>query len=176
MTSDEPQKLDPAVAAQLYLEHGEALKRFLLGVLRDPQQVHDVLQVTFIKLAESGHTARRETLKAWLFRVAYHEALAQRRRDATGVRIVRQAAWSRNAAAHSADEPLLRYEAVHNVQKAIEDLPDEQRQIVRLRIYEEKTFAQIAAELRIPLGTALGRMRAALAKLRTRLSDDQQTQ
>ena len=35
-----------------------------------------------------------------------------------------------------------------------------------MRIYEEKTFAVIAQELDIPLGTALGRMRSALAKLR----------
>ena len=40
-----------------------------------------------------------------------------------------------------------------------------------MRIYEEKTFAVIAKELKIPLGTALGRMRAALIKLRSRLSD-----
>jgi RNA polymerase sigma-70 factor (ECF subfamily) len=35
-----------------------------------------------------------------------------------------------------------------------------------MRIYEEKTFATIAEELGIPLGTALARMRAALEKLR----------
>jgi RNA polymerase sigma-70 factor (ECF subfamily) len=38
-----------------------------------------------------------------------------------------------------------------------------------MRIYEEKTFAMIAQELGIPLGTALGRMRTALAKLRKTL-------
>jgi hypothetical protein len=40
-----------------------------------------------------------------------------------------------------------------------------------MRIYEEKTFATIAKELKIPLGTALGRMRAATIKLRARLAD-----
>jgi DNA-directed RNA polymerase specialized sigma24 family protein len=40
-----------------------------------------------------------------------------------------------------------------------------------MRIYEEKTFATIAKELKIPLGTALGRMRAALIKLRAKLTD-----
>jgi DNA-directed RNA polymerase specialized sigma24 family protein len=40
-----------------------------------------------------------------------------------------------------------------------------------MRIYEEKTFATIAKELRIPLGTALGRMRAATIKLRAKLAD-----
>ena len=56
-------------------------------------------------------------------------------------------------------------------------LPDKQRQIVHMRIYEEKTFAVIAEELDIPLGTALARMRTALAKLRkcAQLSDYQQS-
>jgi RNA polymerase sigma-70 factor (ECF subfamily) len=39
-----------------------------------------------------------------------------------------------------------------------------------MRIYEEKTFATIAQELKIPLGTALARMRSALIKLRTKLA------
>jgi RNA polymerase sigma-70 factor (ECF subfamily) len=48
-------------------------------------------------------------------------------------------------------------------------LRPEERQVVRMRIYEEKTFAAIANELKIPLGTALGRMRTALLKLRAKL-------
>jgi RNA polymerase sigma-70 factor (ECF subfamily) len=97
--------------------------------------------------------------------------MAVRRREATGDRIVRRIAWSRDHAAGSADEPLLRFEAVERVREAIDDLPADQIQIVRMRIYEEKTFAVIAAELGIPLGTALGRMRAAMMKLRKRLEE-----
>ncbi|NQU19940.1 MAG: hypothetical protein HQ567_01555 [Candidatus Nealsonbacteria bacterium] len=41
------------------------------------------------------------------------------------------------------------------------ELPAKQREVVRMRIYEEKTFVRIAEELGIPLGTALARMRAA---------------
>jgi RNA polymerase sigma-70 factor (ECF subfamily) len=57
------------------------------------------------------------------------------------------------------------------VREAIERLTEDQRQVVRMRIYEEKTFAEIAEELGIPLGTALTRMRAALGRLRTELVD-----
>ena len=40
-----------------------------------------------------------------------------------------------------------------------------------MRIYEEKKFVEIADELNIPLGTALGRMRSGLQKLRTSLEN-----
>jgi RNA polymerase sigma-70 factor (ECF subfamily) len=170
--------LDPSVVAALYIEHGEELRRFLLGILRDAQLTSDVLQATFTKLVERGHETRSSSRKAWLFRVAYHEAMAYRRRQGVGDRVLRNVAWhisarQNNGAAGPAEEPLLRLEAVQSVREALEHLPPEQRQVVRMRIYEEKTFAVIAKDLKIPLGTALGRMRAALIKLRARLSSQE---
>jgi RNA polymerase sigma-70 factor (ECF subfamily) len=78
-------------------------------------------------------------------------------------------AWHTNGAAGPAEEPLLRLESVELVREALEELPPEQRQVVRMRIYEEKTFAVISKELKIPLGTALARMRSAVMKLRDKL-------
>lgn len=166
-------RLDAEVVSALYVEHAEELRRFLIGVLRDTQLAHDVLQATFAKAIEVGHTSREETRKAWLFRVAYHEAMAIRRRQGVDGRAMQQVAWTRPQAAHSAEEPVIRFETVAAVRRAIDELPPAQRQVLHQRIYEEKTFAQIAEELNIPLGTALARMRAALIKLRTKLADNQ---
>ena len=163
--------LDPSIVAGLYVEHGEELRRFLLGLLRDAQLTADVLQATFVKMVQRGHETQESSRKAWLFRVAYNEAMAVRRREGVGDKVLRRVAWHSNGAAGGADEPLLRLEAVHAVREALNDLPPEQRQVVRMRIYEEKTFAIIAKELKIPLGTALGRMRTAMIKLRARLAD-----
>ncbi len=164
-----PERLEASVVAALYLEHGEELRRFLQGILRDAQLASDCLQATFVKLVERGRQSREETRKAWLFRVAYHEALAYRRRQAVGDKIVERVAWYSNGAASAADEPVARFESVQAVRRALEELPAEQRQVVRMRIYEEKTFAAIAQELSIPLGTALARMRSAMIKLRANL-------
>jgi len=166
--------LDSSVVAGLYVEHGEELRRFLLGILKDAQLTSDVLQATFVKMVERGHETKEASRKAWLFRVAYHEAMAIRRREGVGSKVLRRVAWHTSAAAGSADEPLLRLESVQSVREALKDLPPEQRQVVRMRIYEEKTFATIAKELKIPLGTALGRMRAAMIKLRTKLGERSQ--
>jgi len=165
-------QLDPSVMAALYVEHGEELRRFLLGILRDAQLTSDVLQATFVKMVQRGHETQEGSRKAWLFRVAYHEAMAYRRREGVGDKVLRRMAWHTSGMAAGADEPLLRLEAVHSVREALEQLPPEQRQVVRMRIYEEKTFATIAKELKIPLGTALGRMRAAMIKLRARLGGE----
>ena len=136
------------------------------------QLTADVLQATFVKMSQRGHETREESRKSWLFRVAYHEAMAYRRREGVGDKILRRVAWHSNGSAGPSDEPLLRLEAVQSVRDAMDQLPPDQRQVVRMRIYEEKTFAVIAKELKIPLGTALGRMRAAMIKLRARLAEE----
>jgi RNA polymerase sigma-70 factor (ECF subfamily) len=169
--------LDPGAVAALYVQHSDELRRFLIGVLRDSQLASDVLQTTFVKLVERGGPRAEESRKAWLFRVAYHEALAQRRRQNLGNEVLRRVAWhSGDSPSHVAtDDSLARFETVHAIHAALQTLPAEQEQVVRKRIFEEKTFAVIAAELGIPLGTALARMRAALIKLRSRLGPENST-
>ena len=165
-------QLDPAVVEALYQEHAAELRRLLFGVLRDHSLAGDVLQATFAKVLVQGHTSREETRKAWLFRVAYREALALLRRRKTGDRVVRDLASALPSSGEDVESGLVREEVVAAVREVIATLPVEQRQVVRMRIYEEKTFAHIAEEFQIPLGTTLGRMRSALEKMRARLDQD----
>ena len=95
--------------------------------------------------------------------------MAFRRRAAVGDKVFRQVAWQGAAAPPSAEERAIGLEAVDAVKAALAELRPEEREVVRMRIYEEKTFAVIAEELQIPLGTALARMRSALGKLRAAL-------
>jgi RNA polymerase sigma-70 factor (ECF subfamily) len=141
-----------------------------LGLVRDPQLASDAVQSAFAKLAERGHETNEDSRKAWLFRVAYNEAILVRRRQAIGDRVVQRLAWIKDATGHSADEPVIRFEEVELVRQAMEQLPPDQLRVVQMRIYEEKTFREIAEQLNIPLGTALARMRSALKKLKDKLA------
>jgi RNA polymerase sigma-70 factor (ECF subfamily) len=169
--SHEPQTLSPEYVAAMVAAHGQELERFLLGILRDAATAADCAQTTFTKLLERGHESRPETRRAWLFKVAYQEAMLAKRKASTGDRVLRKAAWGLNLQSESPDGQALRVESVDQVRRALDELPPEQRQVVWMRIYEEKTFAVIAEELRIPIGTALGRMRTALQKLKRALDN-----
>lgn len=172
MAAEENARIDPETVAALYQKYGEELRCFLLGMLRDIHLANDLVQATFVKAAEAGHTARQESLKAWLFRVGYVEAMIVLRRRKAGERAHTQAAWLLPEFHNPADEPVIRREEIDRVKNALLELPIDQQQIVRMRIYENKTFARIAQELKIPLGTALGRMRIALEKLRRKLDNN----
>lgn len=158
--------IDPTLVTALYQTHGPELRRFVLGVTRDPDLTSDVLQSTFAKAVEHGHSARAETLKGWLFRIALHEALTARRREGTRDHGYRRLAGLGRSEAERPEEGAIRGEAIEAVRKALGRLPTDQRRVVQARIYEEKTFAEIANEFGLPLGTVLTRMRLALEKLR----------
>ena len=74
MTSPDSSPIDPSVVAALYVQHGEELRRFLLGILRDAQLASDVLQATFAKMVERGHETQAATRKGRSVSIAKDEA------------------------------------------------------------------------------------------------------
>jgi RNA polymerase sigma-70 factor (ECF subfamily) len=183
LTTADQGRIDPAVVTALYERYAGELRLFLTGVLRNADLVDEALQNTFAKAVESGHTAREESVKGWLFQVAFHEAVLLRRRGQIHDRSVRQLARGQAAPSGgnsavgdglgSPDDRLARSETIEQVRRALADLPADQRQVVEMRIYEDKTFAAIATELSAPLGTVLTRMRLALKRLSRRLGSEQ---
>jgi RNA polymerase sigma-70 factor (ECF subfamily) len=156
--------------AELFAEHAVRLRRLAFGVLRDLQASEDVVQATFAKAAQEAETIHPEALKSWLYRVAFHEAITLKRRSSVHEKALthlRRREADRDGA--GPDEPLVQSEVVAQVRKAMQRLPERQQRVVRERIYEGKTFAQIATEMNAPLGTVLTHMRRALERLRRAL-------
>lgn len=177
MSSPEEGRLDPAVVATLYLDYADDLRAFLIGVLRDRDLAGEALQAAFTKAMEAGHTADPNKLKGWLFRVAYNEAMIIRRKQKTHNKSLAKLAWQKPNEHEQPDDNLARGETIARIRTSLKTLSEPQREVVRLRIYEEMTFAGIAEELEVPLGTVLTRMRLALKKLQKCLghenSDDE---
>ncbi len=173
----DPQLFDADRAKLVYEEHSVGLGRFLLGLLRNEAAAADALQTTFIRLLEKGHTVQqRDSLKSWLFRVAYNEAMLIRRRKTISRKHAEGVAWkvqSLGGADRGTDDRLsqsvhfaIQQEDIQRVRKALTQLPDAQRAVVEMRIYEGLKFREIAEQLDEPLGTVLARMQAGLKKLK----------
>lgn len=163
----DPQRIDPNKIESVYADFGHELRSYIAAILKDRELADEVLQVVLRKTLEVGHTAH-SNLRGWMFRVALQECQLHKRESQRERTILQKAFWKTGVRAVSEDQPAastVRDELVAAVRQAIETLPVEQQTIVRMRIYEEKTFAVIAEELRIPLGTALTRMRTAIHKL-----------
>jgi RNA polymerase sigma factor (sigma-70 family) len=168
---DEPStggRLSPEVVRSWHETHGRELFEFLIGVLRDPIAAQDVLQITFRRVLETGHTAREETAKGWLFKVALREALVFRRQLDRQQRHLKKYAAGQDSLVDPGlpEFQIVRDEDVARLRQLLVQLPADQQHVIRQRIYEDKTFAEIASELNVPLGTVLTRMRLAVEKLR----------
>jgi len=170
--SDEPKRLPSATVAALFLHHADELRRFVYGVLRDHDLAGDVVQITFAKAIEKGQHAQDGSLKAWLFRVAFNEAIVVKRKQAVAQRANEAISQRGGREPPSPETNLVRWETIVGVRQALEELPPEQRQVVRMRMYENKKFIDIAAELKLPLGTVLTRMQLAVKKLKKALERD----
>lgn len=158
----------------IYREYGRDLLAFLMGVLKDVDAAHDALQQTFQRVTETGATARQETLRGWLFQVAYNEAMHLRRQQQRDVRR-QQKFWGDCRSLPLPGDPsqeLIQREIEQRLAAALNELPQEQRDVVERRLRDETTFAQIAAETGTPLGTVMTRMRLAVERLRKQLRDD----
>lgn len=161
-----PKRLSPDRIAALHDRWAPDVRAFLWGLTRNPEQAEELLQATFAKLVEVGHTVDDSSVRGWLFKVAHNEVMLWRRKTGVHHRAVQKIIPVLRAADdRRAWTPLVRAEESERVRKALAALPPDQKHVVEQRIYADKTFAVIAAELGVPLGTVLTRMRLALVKL-----------
>jgi RNA polymerase sigma-70 factor (ECF subfamily) len=162
--------IDAARLTALYTKHAAGMRRLAFGVMRDRDAAEDAVQVTFAKAVEAAGDVPPEAIKSWLYRVVFHEAVTQKRRSSVNRKAL-QKLWDGvgNPACESPEAPLVRREIVEQVREALQSLPTHQRHVAQARVYEEKTFSQIAADMGVPLGTVLTHMRRALGKLRQKL-------
>ena len=180
--TSKPKPLEPDQVQAIYDQFVASLERFLLGVLRDDAAAADALQTTFIKLMEKGHLVQqKDSMRSWLFRVAFNEAMLIKRRASVGRKHAQGIAW-KSELTKGADKGVdprlsqsvhyaIQQEEIAHVREALLRLPEVQRTVVELRIYEGLKFREIAEKLDEPLGTVLARMQAGLKKLKPILSE-----
>jgi RNA polymerase sigma-70 factor (ECF subfamily) len=139
----------------LYRDHGPVLLAYAAAMLGDRSAAEDVLHQVFLKLM--GRRDLPSEPRPYLFRAVRNEALNYRR--------------SRSRDVPLEDQPWLagpgpRVEESLALEKALAELPAEQREVVVMRIWGEMTLEEIAAVLDLPANTAASRYRYGLSKLR----------
>jgi RNA polymerase sigma-70 factor (ECF subfamily) len=154
---------------RLYDEHAQPLYAFLLNLTRDEADTRDLLQDIFVKLARGPELlAGVRDKRAFLIRLAHNAAIDLIRRRGTRDKTREQFAAeniSPFAPTGNPDEQAFRTALA----EALAGLPEDQRAVVHLKLWDGLTFEQIADALDIPLNTAASRYRYGLDKLRERL-------
>ena len=66
----------------------------------------------------------------------------------------------------NAENRLVKEQILADVKELVEELPEEQKEVLKLRIYNDMSFNEISENTGVSINTALGRMRYALINLR----------
>ncbi len=172
---------DDAVFAELV---GRVLPR-LLGYFRrlgaDRTFAEDCAQEVFVKIYQAlDRYDSQYKFSTWLFRIAQNAAIDRirkrrlkfvsmdrRRRDDDGP----EGTWEPTSTAAGPYSNLRNVERGGAIQRAIDGLPWEYRQLIVLRHYGELTYDEIATSQKMPLGTVKNKLFRARQMLKENLRD-----
>ena len=164
----------------LYDRYGKAVFGFVYRLLGDVGQTEEVVQEVFLRvwLRASTYRPERGRFKTWIMSMAHHRAideLRKRRRlqDALETE-ARLTLMDSRAQEDTAAKGTEHREESEVVRKALESLPEEQRQVIQMSYYEGYSQSEIAELLQHPLGTVKTRMRLGMQKLKTALASLQE--
>jgi RNA polymerase sigma-70 factor (ECF subfamily) len=158
------QRDDPAAVAILWDRYARDLLAFLQALLCSRHDAEDVLQTVFVRIVRKRqYVANAQSLNGYVFRMARNEAasFARMRRHRCG-----DDQWLEAVATDARPEEL-----AEELQAALARLPQEQREIVVLKIYRDRTFQEIGEMLELSPNTVASRYRYGIEKLRAILKD-----
>tara|TARA_Y100000739_G_scaffold211107_1_gene202203 strand:+ start:132 stop:716 length:585 start_codon:yes stop_codon:yes gene_type:complete len=157
----------------LLTRHQERVYTKINFIVRDSELANDLFQDTFIKvvrLLKEGKYVEEGKFLPWILRIAHNMSIDHFRRNKK-MRMVRSRdevdvfATIDTGDAHIED--LLVEGQIHtDVRLLIDQLPEDQREVVRMRMYDGLSFKEIADTTGVSINTALGRMRYAVINLR----------
>lgn len=152
------------------------------GMLRNREDARDVTQEAFVKAYRNLDSFRLESsFYTWIYRIAMNLAIdftrKRKRRETSGFdeNIAARDEDGDIAEAHHEDGPgrqLERKQLFARIMGAMQQLPEDQRQVILLRELEGLQYKEIADIMEIPEGTVMSRLFYARKKLQKLLSGD----
>ena len=132
---------------------------FIVRMIGDRDEAMDLCQDAFMKAyRELGTLKDLDRFSAWLYRIAHNTCLSRLRKDQgkTFVELEPETRASRT--------PI---ESRLAVEKALKELPEDQREVVVLKVFQDLKFEEIAAIQDAPVSTVKSRLYMGFEKLRS---------
>ena len=160
-----------ATLIRLHADYAVSAYQFAWSVTKDEMLAQDVVQELFLKLARDGSAlASAQSERAMIFTMVRHLSLDTLRRRSTRERTLSRWAeelpdWFEPLADASIDDRR------QILSVGLAALPEEQRTVIHLHLWEELSFREIGELLDAPTQTVASRYRYGLEKLRTSLHE-----
>jgi RNA polymerase sigma-70 factor, ECF subfamily len=154
----------------LYRRHVRSLLGHLVRLTADPDLAADLMAESFATalVSRAKFDPSRGSAKAWLFGIAHNKLADYKRRGYAELRALRRLGIEM-AERSDADRAEIAYLAGVAAVELIDELPDDQRHVVRARVLEDRPYTEIAGQLDLSEQVVRKRLSRGLAVLRKRL-------
>ncbi|MFL0101797.1 RNA polymerase sigma factor [Tenacibaculum maritimum] len=157
----------------LIKRHQQRLYSFIYSKVQDRDITEDIFQDTFIKVIRTlkkGTYNEEGKFLPWVMRISQNLVIDFFRKNN------RMPAFKNtdefdifsvlSDGELNAERKIIKEQVLREVRYLVEELPEEQKEVLKMRIYKDMSFNEISENTGVSINTALGRMRYALINLR----------
>jgi RNA polymerase sigma-70 factor (ECF subfamily) len=164
---------DENALSVLITRHKQKIYSFIYSKVFDRDVTEDIFQDTFIKVIKTlkkGKYNEEGKFLPWVMRIAHNLVIDHFRRNNRMPKFSNTGEFSifsvLSDSALNAEKVLIKDQVECDVRRIIEELPEDQKQVLMMRMYQDMSFKEISERTGVSINTALGRMRYALINMR----------
>ncbi|GAL67023.1 RNA polymerase sigma-70 factor [Jejuia pallidilutea] len=153
--------------------HKHKIYSFIYSKVYDKDVAEDIFQDTFIKVIRTlkrGAYNEEGKFLPWVMRIAHNLVIDYFRKSNRMPKFDNTGEFSifsvLSDSTLNAEKSIIKEQVEHDVRRLVDELPEDQKEVLIMRIYNDMSFKEISDRTGVSINTALGRMRYALINLR----------
>lgn len=165
---------------KLINRHKLRIFNFIKSKVLDRDTAEDIFQDTFIKVIKtlkSGVYNEEGKFLPWVMRISHNLVIDFFRKNNRIPTIENNDEYDVfkfiSDTTPNVEMTLFQDQIISDLQKLVQELPEDQKEVLVMRLYRDMSFKEIAENTNVSINTALGRMRYAIINLRKRVDENQ---
>ena len=166
-------KGDEDALSILITRHKQKIYSFIYSKVYDRDLTEDIFQDTFIKVIRTlklGKYNEEGKFLPWVMRISHNLIIDHFRKSKRMPKFDNAGEFSifsvLSDSALDAEKGMIKEQIESDLRRLIEELPEDQKNVLVMRMYNDMSFKEISDKTGVSINTALGRMRYALINLR----------
>lgn len=162
-----------AALSKLITRHQHRIYSFIFSKVFDRDVAEDIFQDTFIKVINTlkkGKYNEEGKFLPWVMRIAHNLVIDHFRKNKRMPKFDNSGDFNIFSILSDSDlnveTQIIKDQIENDVKELIKELPEDQLEVLTMRIYKDMSFKEISERTGVSINTALGRMRYALINLR----------
>ncbi|GAB4156323.1 MAG: sigma-70 family RNA polymerase sigma factor [Winogradskyella sp.] len=164
---------DESALSILIERHKQKIYSFIYSKVYDRDITEDIFQDTFIKVIRTlkrGKYNEEGKFLPWVMRIAHNLVIDYFRKNNRMPKFDNSGDFSifsvLSDSSLNAEKSMIKDQVESDVRRVIDELPEDQKQVLLMRMYQDMSFKEISERTGVSINTALGRMRYALINMR----------